>query len=91
MVETLKFATPEMGVDRGVAVAVMEPAPAADWLAAVIWMVATPEASVSTVPAAGSIVTNEDVVAKVTRVFGTKTPASQTVAMTLTWLPQLMY
>lgn len=66
-------------------------APAAVGLTALIWMVATPEASVRAVPVDGVIAASVGVVAKVTTVFGTTAPAaSRTVAVTRAGLPVLI-
>jgi hypothetical protein len=66
-------------------------APAAIGLAPTIWTEATPKASVSAVPDAGTIVARVAAVLKVTTVFGTKAPEpSRTVAVTRPGLPALM-
>ncbi|MCX7176532.1 MAG: hypothetical protein NT159_21945 [Proteobacteria bacterium] len=68
--------------------AVIVAAPAAVGLAALIWMEATPEASVSAVPVAGIIDANVAAVVKVTTTLGTTAPeVSRRVTDTLAGLP----
>ena len=88
---TLKLALPDTDAPDTVAVAVTVSAPAAIALAATIWIDATPAASVSAVPDAGTIVANPADATKLTTVLGTTAPeASRIVAVTLAGLTKLM-